>query len=149
MKTTLPLTLFSITVRTHMHTAHIRPHNTVRASPCIQTVGQTLSQENCLSLLFIFHFPSICHCSNVGVGQRARKRWFLGSDSSGRMFMPLAPQPLGEWVRREKGTYLCAGTWVSRVSSFKGKKVKRTSQCGERKGTSKSWSIPLRWDWVL
>lgn len=34
--------------------------------------------------------------------------------------MPLAPQPLGGWVKREDRTYLGAGTRVSRVSSSKG-----------------------------
>lgn len=34
--------------------------------------------------------------------------------------------------------YLCAGTWVSRVGSFKGEKVRRPSQYGERKGTEES-----------
>lgn len=41
---------------------------------------------------------------------------------------------------RERGVALCAGTWVPRVSSFKGEKVRGTSQDGKRKGTRNSWS---------
>lgn len=52
--------------------AHIRLRNTVRASPCIQTVGQALPQENCLFLLFIFRFPfylSLFSCGSWAEGQ--------------------------------------------------------------------------------
>lgn len=114
------------------HFACVLTYTTHRPNPC---PGKAVS-PSCLFSISL----SICHCSNVGVGQRARKRLFLGGDPSGRMLTPLAPQPWEGWVRREGGVDLCAGTWVSRVSSFKEEKVRRTGQCGKRKGTRKSWS---------
>lgn len=56
LKAALPLMLFSVNMHIHMQ-AHICLRCALRAYPCIQTVGQTLSQESRLFLLFIFHFP--------------------------------------------------------------------------------------------
>lgn len=113
--------------------ACILTHTTHRPKPC---PGKAVS-PSCLFSVSL----SICYCSNVGVGQRARKRLlFLGGDASGSMLMPLAPQPREGWVGRERGVALCAGTWVPRVSSFKGEKVRGTSQGGKRKGRRNSWS---------
>lgn len=146
----LQATLFHIHVYTHAHRRAYAPRNSVRASPCIQTVGQTLSQENCLSLSCLFSIsPSICHCSNEGLGQRARKRWFLGSDSSGRMFMALAPQPLGEWSQ-EGGR---KNVSVRRYSSVRGElfqrgEAKKNQPVWREKGMRKGRGIPSSGRWV-
>lgn len=38
----------------------------------------------------------------------------------------------------QEGLYLCAGTWVSRVGSFKGEKVRRPSQYSRERGQERA-----------
>lgn len=161
-KATFPSMLCSVNTRTHirMHT-HITcvhthththahgtyPSNTLRAYPYTQPVGQTLSTD-AVSLSCLFSIsPPICHCSNVGVGQRARKRLFLGGDSLGIMFTPFSPQAWKGGSGGERCVLLCVGTWVSRGSSSKGEKGQAPARPPFPAGSGGRWSVQgVKWE---
>lgn len=58
----------------------------------------------------------------MGVGQRARKRLFLGGDSLERMFKPLARKPWEGWVGREEGVCRYLGAQGELFQRGEGKK---------------------------
>ena len=124
---------------THTHT-HTHTHTRARtppprrvpthrhdpqASPCPRKTAS-------LSCLFSIS-PSICHCSNVGVGQKARKRLFLGGFLRKNVYAS-DPRTLGRVGHREKGASACRYWGVGAELPQRGEGQDQPASC-ERRGT--------------